>query len=61
MDAIRKHCLSLNAGDLYPLLACMISARTWNSIERGITKSSRNDTEVRRREREEGGRGERRE
>lgn len=46
MDAIRIHCLSLNAGDLYPLLACMISARTWNSIERGITKASRSNTEV---------------
>ena len=55
MDAIRIHCLSLNAGDLYPLLACMISARTWNSIERGITKASRSNTEVRKRGREREG------
>ena len=47
MNAIRTHCLSLNAGELYPLLACVVTARTWDNIERGITASSRTNQEVR--------------
>ena len=47
MNAIRTHCLSLNAGELYPLLACVVTARTWDNIERGIAASSRTNQEVR--------------
>ena len=45
-DAIKKHCLALNAGQLYPLLACIITARTWDSIQQGISCTPRSREEV---------------
>ena len=44
--AIKTHCLELNAGELYPLLACVVTARTWENIEGGITSTERTATEV---------------
>ena len=38
--------MELNAGELYPLLACMITARTWDSVEGGIAKKQRSRQEV---------------
>ena len=46
MTAIKKHCLELNAGELYPLLACVVTARTWENIEGGIASTERTATEV---------------
>lgn len=45
--AIKHYCVELNAGELYRLLACMVTARSWAKIESGITNSSRSRTEVR--------------
>lgn len=49
--AIRQSCEELQAGSLYRLLACMVTARAWANIETGITNSNRSHMEVK-----EGGR-----
>ncbi|KAM3918753.1 aarF domain-containing protein kinase 1 [Leptodactylus fuscus] len=36
MDEVRRYSQLLGAGDLYPLFACMLTARSWDSINRGI-------------------------
>lgn len=37
--AMRVHCKNLGVeGDLYGLLACMITGRTWDTIMEGINK-----------------------
>ncbi|XP_066468210.1 aarF domain-containing protein kinase 1 isoform X2 [Tiliqua scincoides] len=38
MKRIQKYSRRLGAGDLYPLFACVLTARSWNSINRGIDK-----------------------
>lgn len=45
-DAIKHYCIELNAGELYRLLACMVTARSWAKIESGITNSSRSRAEM---------------
>lgn len=45
-NGIKKYCLELNGGDLYPLLACMVTARSWDSIQTGINSVKRTETEV---------------
>ncbi|EDV29109.1 uncharacterized protein TRIADDRAFT_19989 [Trichoplax adhaerens] len=37
LDAVKKYCAELRAGEMYPLLACIISGRSWNSIKSGIS------------------------
>ncbi|XP_036095354.1 aarF domain-containing protein kinase 1 isoform X2 [Rousettus aegyptiacus] len=37
MKKIKKYSQRLGAGDLYPLFACMLTARSWNSVNRGIS------------------------
>lgn len=46
--AIKHYCMELHAGSLYKLLACMVTARAWAKIERGITNSGRSVEEVRK-------------
>ena len=46
MDGIKKYAQKLNAGDLYPLFACMLTARTWDSINQGIDKKELTEDEV---------------
>ncbi|XP_071972872.1 aarF domain-containing protein kinase 1 isoform X2 [Engystomops pustulosus] len=36
MDGVCKYSQHLGAGDLYPLFACMLTARSWDSVNRGI-------------------------
>ena len=43
---IQRHCLALNAGELYPLMACMVTARAWENIQTGISESQRSRAEV---------------
>ncbi|KAG8449002.1 hypothetical protein GDO86_015894 [Hymenochirus boettgeri] len=40
MQGIRTYSQRLGAGELYPLFACMLTARSWKSVNRGIGKSS---------------------
>ncbi|XP_019589219.1 aarF domain-containing protein kinase 1 isoform X3 [Rhinolophus sinicus] len=45
MRRVKKYCQRLGAGDLYPLLACMLTARSWNSVNRGISQAPVTATE----------------
>ncbi|XP_015413558.1 PREDICTED: uncharacterized aarF domain-containing protein kinase 1 isoform X2 [Myotis davidii] len=50
MEKVKKYCLRLGAGDFYPLLACMLTARSWNSVNRGISQApitASENTEIR--------------
>lgn len=40
--AMQTHCAKLGVADLYGLLACMISGRSWNTIMAGIRKTKYN-------------------
>ena len=44
--AIKEHCLALNAGELYPLLACIVTGRPWKSIQNGISNKKMTKAEV---------------
>ena len=46
MGGIKTYAQKLNAGDLYPLFACMLTARTWDSINVGIDKKELTESEV---------------
>ncbi|XP_014105187.1 PREDICTED: uncharacterized aarF domain-containing protein kinase 1 isoform X3 [Pseudopodoces humilis] len=39
MKRVQKYSRRLGAGDLYPLFACMLTARSWESVNRGIDQS----------------------
>lgn len=45
-EEIKYYCTKLHAGHLYRLLACMVTARSWGSIEGGVTRSTRTSTEA---------------
>ncbi|XP_070271943.1 aarF domain-containing protein kinase 1 isoform X3 [Myotis yumanensis] len=50
MEKVKKYCHRLGAGDFYPLLACMLTARSWNSVNRGISQApitASENTEIR--------------
>ncbi|XP_069805524.1 aarF domain-containing protein kinase 1 [Dendropsophus ebraccatus] len=38
MEGVRTYSQHLGAGDLYPLFACMLTARSWDSVNRGIDR-----------------------
>lgn len=44
-DLMKKHCTELGVGDMYGLLACMVSGRTWDSILDGVEKKKYTNTE----------------
>ncbi|KAM9202242.1 aarF domain-containing protein kinase 1 isoform 2-T2 [Dugong dugon] len=39
MKKVKKYSQRLGAGELYPLFACMLTARSWNSVNRGISQA----------------------
>ncbi|XP_062974991.1 aarF domain-containing protein kinase 1 isoform X1 [Elgaria multicarinata webbii] len=50
MKRIQKYSRQLGAGDLYPLFACMLTARSWESVNRGINQlpvTRKEDVEIR--------------
>nr|KAF6498807.1 aarF domain containing kinase 1 [Molossus molossus] len=50
MESVKKYSQRLGAGDLYPLLACMLTARSWSSVNRGISQApvtATEDSEIR--------------
>ncbi|XP_042670856.1 aarF domain-containing protein kinase 1 isoform X5 [Centrocercus urophasianus] len=50
MKRVQKYSRRLGAGDLYPLFACMLTARSWESVNRGIDQSpvsASEDVEIR--------------
>lgn len=46
MKRVQKYSQRLGAGDLYPLFACMLTARSWESVNRGIDRSPISASEV---------------
>lgn len=50
MAAVERYSRRLGAGDLYPLFACVLTARSWTSVNAGITSvpvTHSEDTEIR--------------
>ncbi|XP_009976286.1 PREDICTED: uncharacterized aarF domain-containing protein kinase 1 [Tauraco erythrolophus] len=50
MKRVQKYSRRLGAGDLYPLFACMLTARSWESVNKGIDRSpvsASEDVEIR--------------
>ncbi|XP_066587316.1 aarF domain-containing kinase 1-like [Prorops nasuta] len=39
IPAIKLHSINLGVGDMYGLLACMVSGRSWNAIATGVRKT----------------------
>ncbi|KAM9180243.1 LOW QUALITY PROTEIN: aarF domain-containing protein kinase 1-like [Dugong dugon] len=39
MKKVKKYSQHLGASELYPLFACMLTARSWNSVNRGISQA----------------------
>ena len=46
MKSVKKYSQRLGAGDLYPLFTCMLTARSWDSVNRGIGQTPVTATEV---------------
>lgn len=46
VDGIAKYGRELGVGDLSGLFACMVTARSWDSITKGIDKKSASAAEV---------------
>ncbi|XP_074091727.1 aarF domain-containing protein kinase 1 isoform X4 [Macrotis lagotis] len=50
MKRVKMYSQRLGAGELYPLFACMLTARSWDSVSRGIGKApvtANEDVEIR--------------
>ncbi|XP_078674632.1 aarF domain-containing protein kinase 1-like [Branchiostoma floridae x Branchiostoma belcheri] len=45
VEGIKEYSKRLGAGDMYGLLACMVSARSWGALTRGIDKTPISDGE----------------
>ena len=45
-DGMRQHGQNLGVGNLYFLLACMVTGRTWEAIMSGIQKTKWTNSEV---------------
>ncbi|XP_012285281.1 uncharacterized aarF domain-containing protein kinase 1 [Orussus abietinus] len=43
--AMKTHCTNLGVSDMYGLLACMVSGRTWNTILSGVQKTKYSSSE----------------
>ena len=46
MKSVKKYSQRLGAGDLYPLFTCMLTARSWDSVNKGIGQTPVTATEV---------------
>ncbi|XP_004624946.1 uncharacterized aarF domain-containing protein kinase 1 [Octodon degus] len=50
MEKVKRYSQCLGAGELYPLFACMLTARSWDSVNRGISHApvtATEDSEIR--------------
>ncbi|XP_075859948.1 aarF domain-containing protein kinase 1 isoform X3 [Microcebus murinus] len=45
MKQVQEYSQRLGAGNLYPLFACMLTARSWDSVNRGISQAPVTETE----------------
>lgn len=46
INGIKRYSETLGAGEMYGLFACMLTARSWESVSRGIDKKDRTQSEV---------------
>lgn len=46
MKKVKTYSQRLGAGDLYPLFACMLTARSWDSVNKGISQAPVTASEV---------------
>lgn len=46
MERVKQYSQRLGAAELYPLFACMLTARSWDSVKRGISQAPATATEV---------------
>jgi aarF domain-containing kinase len=46
VEGMRRHADAMNVGHMFGLFACMLSARSWNSLTAGITKNEFSEAEV---------------
>ena len=46
LEGIKKYSTAMNAGDMYGLFACMLTARSWKAITSGIDKQGYTQSEV---------------
>lgn len=46
LDRVKYYSQRLGAADLYPLFACMLTARSWASVKQGIGQAPVSATEV---------------
>lgn len=46
MEQVKQYSQRLGAAELYPLFACMLTARSWDSVKRGIGQAPVSATEV---------------
>lgn len=44
-ELMKRHCTELGVGDMYGLLACMVSGRTWDAILAGVEKTKYTNNE----------------
>lgn len=47
MSGVERYSRRLGAGDLYPLFACVLTARSWNAVNAGISSVPVTHAEVR--------------
>ncbi|KAE8750039.1 hypothetical protein FOCC_FOCC003163 [Frankliniella occidentalis] len=45
IDGMKTHSQNLGVGEMWPLFACMVSGRTWNTIMSGVDKVNFTDSE----------------
>lgn len=46
VKGIEKHSTALGVGEFYPLLACIVTGRSWDSIQNGISNKHITSEEV---------------
>jgi len=46
LKGVEKYSKQLNVGRLFPLFACMLTARSWDSVRSGIDKKASTAAEV---------------
>lgn len=47
LDGMKAHSTAMGIGELFPLLVCMVTGRTWDSVTAGIDRVEYSSVEVR--------------
>lgn len=46
VEGMKRYAEAMNVGNLFGLFACMLTARSWKALEKGISKHEFTETEV---------------